>query len=154
MPRGGKCPIRLSAGVGAGLGIESTPPANSWPTWRSRTRFAVRVSPLNAAAHAEVGGFDPSYRYVVDWDFWLRVARTRPVVWLARPTVSIRWHLASETHRFKTGTADLDETVRLLAELFEADGPSLLNGKQLRTRANRRLARAFLNRAHVAFQGR
>jgi hypothetical protein len=30
---------------------------------------------LRKAAHADVGGFDPSYRYVVDWDFWLRVSR-------------------------------------------------------------------------------
>ena len=107
---------------------------------------------LNAGAQAEVGGFDPSYHYVVDWDFWLRVARRRPVAWLARPTVAIRWHPASETHRFQTGTTDLDETARLLDDLYRVDGPKLADAKRLRTRADRRLARAFLNRAHVALK--
>jgi len=108
---------------------------------------------LNARAHAEVGGFDPSYRYVVDWDFWLRVARRRAVAWLARPTVAIRWHPASETHRFKTGTTDLDETARLLDDLHATDGPSLLDPRSLRRLADRRLARAYLNRAYVASKG-
>lgn len=107
---------------------------------------------LNASAHAEIGGFDPNYRYVVDWDYWLRVARIRPVVWLARPTVTIRWHLASETHQFKTGTADLDETARLLKGFYESDGPNPRDASRLRAKASRRLARAFLNRAHVALK--
>jgi GT2 family glycosyltransferase len=108
---------------------------------------------LNAEAHAEVGGFDPSYRYVVDWDFWLRVARRRPVAWLARPTVAIRWHLASETHRFKTGTTDLDETIRLLDALDKQEGSNLDDSRHLRLKADRRLARAFLNRAQLALRG-
>ena len=41
-------------------------------------------------------------------------SRRVPVAWLARPSVDVRWHSASETHRFKSGTADLDETARLL----------------------------------------
>ncbi|WP_435018939.1 glycosyltransferase family 2 protein [Tundrisphaera sp. TA3] len=98
------------------------------------------------AVHEAVGGFDPSYRYVVDWDFWIRVARTHPVTWLAAPTVAIRWHSASETHRFRGGTADLDETVRLL-DAFAAD---FAHFPEARGRADRRLARAFLNRAYTA----
>ena len=60
-------------------------------------------------------------RYVVDWDCWLRLSRKWPVAWLARPTVQVRWHPASETHRFKTGLADLDETARMLETLFGLD---------------------------------
>lgn len=108
---------------------------------------------LRAEAHAAVGGFDPRYRYVVDWDFWLRVARSWGVAWLARPTVSVRWHPASETHRFKTGTTDLDEVARLLDGLFEQDGPRLPDARRLRRAADRRLARAFLNRAYDAQRG-
>ena len=94
---------------------------------------------IRAAAHAEVGGFDPAFRYVVDWDFWLRLSRRWAVAWLARPTVAARWHPASETHRFKVGTADLEETERLLRGVGAGD---------LRPAARRRLARAYLNRAH------
>src|SRR5207302_3738309 len=93
---------------------------------------------LNAVAHAEAGGFDPSFRYVVDWDFWLKVARHRPVAWLARPSVAVRWHQASETHQFKTGLADLEETARLLDDLYSRDGVNLPDARRLRRQADRR----------------
>jgi len=105
---------------------------------------------LRVATFAELGGFDPSYRYVVDWDFWLRVSRRWKIAWLARPTVQIRWHPRSETHRFQAGTADLDETARLLEQLFSLDLKDLPDVAQLRDSANARLGRAFLNRAHDA----
>jgi len=105
---------------------------------------------LRVATFAELGGFDPSYHYVVDWDFWLRVSRSWRVAWLARPTVQIRWHPQSETHRFKAGTADLDETAQLLEQLFSLDLKDRLDVMRLRNAANARLGRAFLNRAHDA----
>ena len=64
---------------------------------------------MRTAAHRDVGGFDPAFRYVVDWEFWIRVSRKWKVAWLARPTVQVRWHTGSETHRFTAGTGDLDE---------------------------------------------
>jgi glycosyltransferase involved in cell wall biosynthesis len=100
----------------------------------------------------EVGQFDPSYRYVLDWDYWLRVSRRWSVAWLADPTVQIRWHPSSETHRFKTGTADLDETLRLMDELFSRDLAAHPHKAALHRAANQSLARAFLNRALVALQ--
>jgi glycosyltransferase involved in cell wall biosynthesis len=105
---------------------------------------------MRLAAFHDAGGFDASYRYVVDWDFWLRVSRRWGVGWLATPTVRVRWHRASETHRFKTATADLDETSRLLEELFAVDLKDRANAARLRRGADRRLARAFLNRAYDA----
>jgi glycosyltransferase involved in cell wall biosynthesis len=107
---------------------------------------------LRRGAFDDVVGFDASYRYVVDWDFWLRVSRRWKVAWLARPSVRVRWHGASETHRFKTGTADLDETARLLEELFAVDLRDRPDARTLRRAANGRLARAFLNRAHDALR--
>ncbi len=105
---------------------------------------------LRASALAEVGGFDPGLRYVVDWDCWLRIARLRGVAWLAKPTVSVRWHAASETHRFKGGIADIDETAALLDDLYRRVDPSLPDARHLRRRADRMLSRAFLNRAYDA----
>jgi glycosyltransferase involved in cell wall biosynthesis len=107
---------------------------------------------LRVSAHAEVGGFDPSYRYVVDWEFWLRVARHWGVAWLASPTAAVRWHSESETHRFKKGTEDLDETRKLLDDLFWQDGWRYPDARALRRQGERRLARAFLNRAHDALR--
>lgn len=102
---------------------------------------------LNKAAHAELEGFDPSYRFAVDWEFWLRLARTWPVAWHARPTVAVRWHPTSEAQRFKVGTDDLDEVARLLEQAISLDG---VRDPSIRRRADRRLARAYLNRAHDA----
>lgn len=107
---------------------------------------------LNVAAFNQTGGFDPSWRYVVDWDFWLRLSRTWRVGWLARPTVLVRWHSASETHRFKTGMADLDESGRILEQLFAVDLKDHAELAQLRRAADDRLGRAFLNRAHDALR--
>src|SRR5262249_48411791 len=88
------------------------------------------------------------YRYALDWDAWVRIARAYPVAWLARTTVAVRWHEASETHRFKSGTDDMDEQVRLLKALHDSDPARF--GRKTRRAADRRLARAFLNRAYDA----
>jgi len=107
----------------------------------------VRTDALKAE-----GGFNDRLRYVVDWDCWLRLSRKWSVSWLARPTVQIRWHSASETHRFKAGQADLDETADMLRTLFEGDLKDVPDIAQLRAAAQDRLARAFLNRAHDALR--
>jgi glycosyltransferase involved in cell wall biosynthesis len=117
--------------------------------WYNRFRCSGVVT--NRAAHAQVGGFDASYRYVVDWDFWYRICRTWTVSWKRYdPSVLMRWHAASETHRFKTGTADLEEIARLLANISQQEGPADRRQRKHRARAIRSLARAFLNRSHEA----
>ncbi len=127
-----------------GLGVEALATSNP---------LRCSAVTINRSAHAEVGGFDPSYRYVVDWDFWVRVANVRPVAWRARTTAAIRWHHASETHRFANGLVDLDETARLLAWIDRHLDIYTVFYPEWRREADKRLARAFLNRAHVAFKG-
>lgn len=105
---------------------------------------------LSKAAFDDAHGFDARYRYVVDWEFWLRVSRKWRVAWLAAPSVMVRWHEASETRRFKVGTDDLDETARLVEELFHVDLDGEQNLESLRRSARTRLARAYLNRAWEA----
>jgi glycosyltransferase involved in cell wall biosynthesis len=107
---------------------------------------------LRVAAFKEEGGFDPRLRYVVDWDCWLRLSRKWQIAWLARPTVGVRWHPASETHRFKTGLGDLDETAHVLEALFELDLKDHADVGRLRHAAHDRLGRAFLNRAQDALR--
>ena len=139
--------------VGRGdLGREDRvfPPGAFLAELASRNPVRCSTVTLSKAAHAEAGGFDPAFRYAVDWDFWLRVARRRPVAWLARETVAVRWHPASETHRFKKGTADLEEVGRVQRGLFTAN-PQLRPGHE--REAARSLARAYLNRAYDAAKG-
>ena len=105
---------------------------------------------IRRAAFEDAGGFDPTLRYVLDWDFWLRVSRRWKVAWLPLPTVQVRWHGASETHRFKSGTADLEESARMLETLFNVDLKDRPDADGLRRVSTRRLARAYVNRAHDA----
>jgi glycosyltransferase involved in cell wall biosynthesis len=107
---------------------------------------------ISVEAHRAAGGFDRSLRYVVDWDLWLRVSRGWKVSWLARPTVKVRWHGRSETHRFTSGRVDLDENCRMLETLIREDLAAHPRRDSLRRLANRRLGRAFLNRAHAALK--
>jgi glycosyltransferase involved in cell wall biosynthesis len=101
---------------------------------------------LRVDAHRVAGGFNPALRYVVDWDHWINVGRSWPVAWIARTTVQVRWHPASETHTFKTGTADLDESRELVSRLYRTN-PDL---GRFAPAARSRLALAYLNRAYDA----
>lgn len=105
---------------------------------------------VRADVHQTLGGFDPAYGYVVDWDFWLRVASRYPVAWLASPTVGFRWHKASETHRFKIGVTDLEETEKLLTTLSANAPAGSSQSRGLAPAARDRLGRAYLNRAYEA----
>ncbi len=125
-------------------GLASFPPGD-WSRFLSVSNpLRCSAVTIRKAAHEALGGFDPSYRYAVDWEFWQRVARGWGLTWLGgSATVSMRWHPSSETHSFATGTLDLDEQIRLL---------DAYPGPIDRTAADRRLARAFLARAHVTLK--
>ena len=146
----GGLPLRMRSSRGE-RPTEIVSPPGKWLTLMSESNpLRCSAVTIRKSAHEAVGGFDPSYRYAVDWDFWLRLAREWALAWRSGPaTVSMRWHPASETHRFQTGTADLDEQIRLLDRLHQGCGPGRLD----RRGADSRLARAFLNRAHVALKG-
>ncbi|WP_197446346.1 glycosyltransferase family 2 protein [Tautonia plasticadhaerens] len=102
---------------------------------------------LRRRALLDSGGFDPSYRYAVDWECWIRLSRRWPVAWLARPTVAVRWHSGSETHRFRRGSDDLDEVSRVLDLALETEAHVLEHPRASRRDADRFLSRAYLNRS-------
>ncbi len=150
--RGDPVPEHVVGSGGLGNSDRIFPPGELASAMVGGNPLRCSAVTLRRAAFAEIGGFDPSYRYVLDWDYWLRVSRRWKVAWLARPTIRVRWHQASETHRFKTGLADLEETGRVLEELFSVDLEGRTDIRTLRRTANGRLARAFLNRAQDALR--
>ncbi len=101
-------------------------------------------------AHADVGGFDPALRYVVDWDFWVRVAERWGVSWMTANTIAMRWHHRSETHRFKTGTLDLEESAQLFERISAKHAEEWPELPRIRRQVESTLARALLNRAYDA----
>ena len=101
---------------------------------------------MRVEAYQQMGGFDSGLKYVVDWDAWIKLGRAWDLAWVATPTVAMRWHVASETQTFKTGTLDLEESIRLLSSLY-LDHPDL---SRFKSSAWKRLARAYLNRAYEA----
>jgi hypothetical protein len=107
---------------------------------------------IRVEAHRQAGGFQPGLKYVVDWKFWLDVARNWSLHWLLKPTVDIRWHLASETHRFATGTTDLEETEQVLTENVRRLQSLGRSTSGLERSSRKRVARAYVNRAYVSLK--
>jgi glycosyltransferase involved in cell wall biosynthesis len=149
---GGEIPGRVVERGGLGPADRVFLPEGVVPLLAVGNPLRCSAVSIRVAAYQDVGGFDPAYRYVLDWDFWLRVARRWRLAWLAQPTVKVRWHRDSETHRFKVGSDDLDESRRLLERLFGQASLSPALVASLRGKSERRLARAFLNRAHDALR--
>ena len=105
---------------------------------------------IRREVHKKLKGFDSTLRYAVDWEFWARVAAEFPVVWTGEPTVSFRWHTGSETHRFKTGTQDLDEQMLVALKLFMQANFDPQEANRLMRACDLRLANGYLNRAYEA----
>lgn len=135
--RGGLGPVDRTFGPGEAL-----------PLFTAGNPLRCSAVSMRCAAHADAGGFDPALRYVVDWEFWSRVVLRWSLAWRAAVTVDVRWHAGSETHRFKTGTLDLEESARVLDRLVASlrDGPVAV--APIARVAYRRLARAYLNRSY------
>ena len=145
--RGVEVPETLVGRGGLGLTSRVFDAGDALPLMIEANPIRCSGVTLRREAHLQLGGFNANYRYVVDWEFWIRLAANWRLAWLPSPTVAIRWHGASETHRFKTSTRDLEETTRLLNTLSNL---RLANYAEFRQRADRRLARAYINRAYDA----
>jgi glycosyltransferase involved in cell wall biosynthesis len=94
------------------------------PTFRRDTALAV-------------GGIDGALWYTGDWDFYLKLARTGPTVYLDEPLASFRLHGSSLTMR---GSADLGAFRQQLDTVLERHIDAVL--PEERQAAVRRAARA------------
>ena len=64
--------------------------------------------------YALTGGFEPSLRYVIDWEIWIRIAAATPVAYLPEALAVYRMHAAAETQRVKSaGIATRDFAIAL-----------------------------------------
>lgn len=104
---------------------------------------------LRRDAHQRLGGFDGSWKYVVDWDFWARSARAERVVVIDQVLASQRWHSGSETQRLARGTVDLEENARLMRRILAETIPDD-DKNHYESAVRERMARAWLNRAYEA----
>ncbi|KAA1259813.1 putative glycosyltransferase EpsE [Rubripirellula obstinata] len=63
-----------------------------------------------------VGGFDPSYRYAPDFDFWLRMSLHCPFISVQTPTAKYRWH----SRQISTNTSGLPVTMRQRESIYRS----------------------------------
>jgi hypothetical protein len=71
-----------------------------------------------------LGGFDPEFRYALDWDMWKRIAVRHPIWFHPEPLACYRMHEASETARQRPDGTHLEEIFRSIdhsATLLPAD---------------------------------
>jgi cellulose synthase/poly-beta-1,6-N-acetylglucosamine synthase-like glycosyltransferase len=88
-------------------------------------------------AAVAVGGIDAELWYTGDWDFYLKLARTGPSVYLDAPLSSFRIHGASLTMQ---GSADIDAFRRQLTTVLERHIVAIV--PDARRRAVKRIANA------------
>jgi len=89
--------------------------------------------------YRELGGFDESYRFEIDWLMWSRIALAYDVAYLAEPLACQRHlHKGSVTAKtvFSQPHLRTSEDLRLLGEIFSRL-PSTLEWRKIRRKAHR-----------------
>ncbi len=107
------------------LGVDET-----WPIVQEETGFELLLvanlvsTPstvmVSTAVLRDVGGFDPAFSIMADWDLWLRLAADRPAAVAPEPLVGYVIHDAS-MHR--QNTAALRRELKAIKKKHRADGP-------------------------------
>ncbi|MBN1673869.1 MAG: glycosyltransferase [Kiritimatiellae bacterium] len=60
---------------------------------------------FSRAAYAETGGLDTNLYYSMDYDYWLRLGRRYPPVYIPRFLANFRWHSSSKNASLYRGAA-------------------------------------------------
>lgn len=68
----------------------------------SRQRVQCPAVVVRRETYDRIGTFQPTLRYVIDWEMWVRIAAATPVAYLPEPLATYRIHSAAETKRIKT----------------------------------------------------
>jgi glycosyltransferase involved in cell wall biosynthesis len=75
----------------------------------SSQRVQCPAAVVRRSTYQQVGGFDPALRWVIDWEMWVRVALSTPVVYVSEVLATYRMHAGAETGRLKNSGAIADD---------------------------------------------
>ena len=80
---------------------------------------------VRRSVYDQVGGFDSSLRFIVDWEMWIRIAASFKVAYVSEPLVTYRVHEQAETVRLWEGGEVLPDfingLIKIRKTLLEAD---------------------------------
>jgi hypothetical protein len=80
---------------------------------------------VRRTSYEQLGGFDASLRFVLDWEMWIRIAASFSVAYLPESLAIYRMHPAAETRRVKAAgiaTRDFAAALRRIQPTLERIG--------------------------------
>ena len=86
--------------------------------------------------YESVGGFDPAFRYALDWDMWKRIAVRFPIWFHPEPLACYRMHSASETARQRADGTHLEEIFRSIDRSAALLPPDITDAVTRRARSH------------------
>lgn len=87
---------------------------NSAEKIASWQRIQTPAIVVRRTVYETLGGFNKSYKYVLDWEMWIRISNNYPLFYIPDVLATYRIHSNSETDRLKKNA----ETVRDMRRLF------------------------------------
>ena len=70
---------------------------------------------VRRSAYETVGGFDGRFSFTLDWEMWVRIAASFPVLYHPKLLASFRVHSGSETSRLAKSGETVRESMRMIA---------------------------------------
>jgi glycosyltransferase involved in cell wall biosynthesis len=93
----------------------------------------------------KLGGFDPQYRYLEDWDLWLKIAADHEICYCDKPLSLYRTHAGSVS---RAARKTLPYHVRLIENVFSSGGI----GEQYLYLRNRALFNSYSVNSYISEQ--
>jgi glycosyltransferase involved in cell wall biosynthesis len=95
---------------------------------------------MRASALRAVGPFDPAFAQLVDWEMWLRLARSSALAFVDEELGVFRIHSAGQSAANQHRWATAIEMARLVGRVWRSYGPMLTTAER------RRIARQYVGR--------
>ncbi len=102
--------------------------------------------------YMNLGGFNPVYKYVLDWEMWIRISQNYPVYYVPDVLAAYRIHDASETARLRNTAETIRDMRRLFSMYRSYLDPSTRKSIEINARKNYS-ALAFREASRLAANG-